>query len=115
MTILSSGEPPNSFVRQSITEGRDAVRGTKSLVQTRRRVIELAKKVSKRLVNILLDSRSTGNSVSPQTCTRLGLHMEEELADKELQLADGSPAITQGRVKLHIKCGQYKNVAWARV
>ena len=36
---------------------------------------------------MLLDSGSAGNSVSAQTCTMLGLHIEEEPENDELQLA----------------------------
>ena len=96
MTPLIGGEPPDSPVRQSTTEGRAAVRGISALVWTRRRVIELARNICKRPVSMLIDSGFTGNYVSAQTCTILGIHIEEEPINEELQLADGSPVTTQG-------------------
>ena len=115
MTTLASGGPPDSPVRQSTTEGRAAVRGISALVRTRGKVIELAGEIYKRPVSMLIDSGSTGNYVTAQTRTMLGIHIEEEPTNEELQLADGSPVTTQGRVKLHIKYGKYENVIWARV
>ena len=103
MTTLTGGEPPDSLVRQSTTEGRAAVHGISALVRTRGKVIELAGKICRRPVSMLIDSGSTGNYVSAQTCTMLGIHIEEEPTHEELQLADGSPVTTQGRVKLQIK------------
>ena len=96
MTTLTGGEPRDNPVRQSTTEGRAAVRGISALVRTRGTVIELAGKISKQLVSMLIDSGSTGNYVSAQTCTMLGIHIEEEPTNEELQLADGSPVTTQG-------------------
>ena len=110
MTTLTGGEPPGSPVRQSTNEGRAALRRISALVQTRGKVIELVGKICRRPVSMLIDSGSTGNYVSAQTCTMLGIHIEEEPTNEELQLADGSPVTTQGRVKLQIKCGKYKNV-----
>ena len=115
MTTLTGGEPPYSPVRQSTTEGRVAVCGISALVQTRGKVIELAGKICKRPMSMLIDSRSTGNYGSAQTCTNLGICIEEEPTNEELQLADGSPVTMQGQVKLQIKHGKYKNVIWARV
>ena len=115
MTTLTGDEPPDSPVRQSATEGRAAIYRISALVRTQGKVIELAGKICKRPVSMLIDSRSTGNYVSAQTCTMLGIYIEEEPTNEELQLADGSPVTTQGRVKLQIKCGKYKNVIWERV
>ena len=66
-------------------------------------------------MGMLLESGSTGSFVSAQTCTLLGLYIQEEPEKEELQLADGSPVPTQGRFKLHTEFGQYKNVVRARM
>ena len=66
-------------------------------------------------MNMLLDSGFTRNFVLAQTCTTLGLRIEEEPENNELPLGDGSPVTTQGRGKLHIKCGKYIGMVWARV
>ena len=108
MTTLIGGEPPDSPMGQSTTEGRVAIYGIRALVWTRGKVIELAGRICRRPVSMLLDSGSTVKYVSAQTCTVLGIHIEEEPTNEELQLADGSPVTTQGRVKLQIKCGKYK-------
>ena len=102
-------------MRQSITEERAGVHKISALAWTRGRVIALARKICRRPMSMLIDSRSTGNYVLAQTYTKLGICIEEELMNEELQLADGSPGTTQGRVKLQIKRGKYKNVVWARV
>ena len=113
--MLIGSEPPNSVVRQSTTEGRAAICGISALVRTWGKVIELAGKISRRPVSMLIDFESTGNCVLAQTCTMLEIHIQEEPTNEELQLVDGSPLTTQGRVKLQITCGKYKNVIWARV
>ena len=108
MTTLTAGEPPDSPVRQSTSEGRAAVRGISAPTRTLGKAIELAGKICKRPVSMVIDSKSTSNYVSAQTCTMLGIHIEEEPTNEELQLADGSPVMTQRGVKLQIKCGKYK-------
>ena len=94
MTTLTGDEPPNSPVRQSTTEGGVVVHRISALVWTRGKVIELGGKICRRLVSMLIGSGSTGNYVLAQTCTTLGIHIEEEPTNEELQLADGSPVTT---------------------
>ena len=115
MTTLIDGGPPNSLVRQSTTEGRAAIHEISILVWTQGKVIDLAGKICRRPLSMLIDSGSSGNYVSAQTYTMLGIHIEEEPTNEELQLVHGSPVTMQGRVNLRIKCGKYKNVIWARV
>ena len=100
MTTLTSGEPPDSLVRQSTTEGRATIRGISALVRTRGKVIELTRKICRRPVSMLIDSGSTSNYVSAQTCTMLGIHIEKEPINEELQLVDGSLFTTQGQFKV---------------
>ena len=76
MTTLTGGEPPHNPVRQSTTEGRATVRKISALVWTRGKVIELGGEICKRPLSMLIDSRSTGNYVSAQTCTTLGIRIE---------------------------------------
>ena len=108
MTTLTGGEPPNSPVRQSTTEGRSAIHGISTLFWNRGQVTELARKICKRPVNMLIDSKFTGNYVSAQTCTTLRIYIEEEPTNEELQLANGPLVTTQGRVKLQINVDNTK-------
>ena len=59
-------------------------------------------------MSMLLGSGFTGNIVSAQTYTTLGLCIEEEPENQELQFVDGSPVTTKERIKLRIKCDQYQ-------
>ena len=61
------------------------------------------------------ESMDFGKVWPPLTCTTLGICIVEEPENEELQLMDVSLVTTKGRVTLHIKCGKYKNVVWARV
>ena len=114
-TTLASGEPPDSPRRQSTIEGRAAIHRISALVWTQGKVIELAGKICRQPVSMLIDAGSIGNYVSAQTCTTLGIRIEEEPTNEELQLADGSPLPTQGQVKLQTKSGKNKNVIWSTV
>ena len=54
------------------------------------RTFELAKRIGKKPVSILLDSGSTGNFVGAQTCTQMKLKVEDDTHAEELKMADGT-------------------------
>ena len=80
-----------------------------------RRTLELAAKVGSRSMRILVDSGSTGNYIDARECTARKLQIQKEEAAEELRLADGSMVKTEGRVRVHIKCGEYRGTMYARV
>ena len=43
------------------------------------------------------------------------LQIKEEEAAEELRLVDGSTIKTEGRVRIHVKCGEYRGTLYARV
>ncbi len=106
---------PNGSAGGSTTVGVESISGVSSTVQTRGTVLELAGKVKRRPVRILLDSGSTGNFVSAQVCTALKLKIEKDEAPEELSLADGSMTQTEGRVQFKFKCGEYVGTVRAGV
>ena len=67
--------------------------------QQTHRTFELAGKIGKRPVSVLLDSGSTGNFVSAQMCIAQKLKIEKDDYDEELKMADGTTVMTVGRVK----------------
>ena len=70
------------------TKGRYANSRISCLVWTREKVIKLAMKLSRQLVSMSLDSKSTRDLVLTQTYTALGLHIEENPGNEEFKLAD---------------------------
>ena len=71
---------------------------------------ELAGKIGKRPVSVLLDSGSTGNFVSAQMCIAQKWKIEKDDYDEELKMADGTTVTTAGRVKIQLQCGGYRGV-----
>ena len=86
-----------------------------SRTQQWRRTLELAAKVGTRSMRILVDSGSTGNYIDARECAARKLQIQKEKAVEELRLADGSTVKTEGRVRVHVKCGEYRGTVYARV
>ena len=64
----------------------------------RRRTLELAARIGKRPLRVLVDSRSTGNYIDARECTARGMKIEVEDKSEELKMADGTVVQTEGRV-----------------
>ena len=69
------------------------------------RTFELAGRIGKKPVSILLDSGSTDNFVGAQTCTQMKLKVEDDAHAEELKMADGTTVKTQGKVQIQLQCG----------
>ena len=67
-----------------------------SISRTPRRTLELAGRIGKRLVCMLIDSGATGNYISAQEGESRGRKREKEQGGKELTMADGSNMKTLG-------------------
>ena len=78
-----------------------------STSRTPRRTLELAGRIGKRPVHMLIDSGATGNYISAQECTARRIKIEKEQGGKELTMANGSSVKTIGRVRLNVKCGGF--------
>ena len=83
--------------------------------KTLRRTLELAERIGKRPVRMLIDSGTTGNYVSAQECAARKIKIEKEKNGKELTMFDGSKVKTIGRVRLSVRCGGYHGIVEARV
>ena len=95
----------------------DSLLGMESSSRTQKwhRTLELAAKVGSRSMRILVDSGSTGNYIDARECVVRKLQIQNEEAAEELHLADGSTVKTEGRVRVHVKCGKYRGTIYARV
>ena len=83
--------------------------------RTLRRTLELASRIGKRSVHILINSSAIGNYISAQECVARRIKIEKEHGGKELTMADGSSVKTLDRVRLNVKCGGYQGIVEARV
>ena len=110
--VLSNGDLGNATIWVG-----DSLLGMESSSRTQKwhRTLELAAKVGSRLMRILVDSGSTGNHIDARQCTVRKLQIQNEEAVEELRLVDGSTVKTEGRVRVHVKCGKYKGTIYARV
>ena len=61
-----------------------------------RKTLELARRIGKRLVRMLIDSGIIGNYVSAQECITSKIKIEKKKNGKELTMADGSKVRTLG-------------------
>ena len=104
----------SNYASQDPTEGESAVWGIATAERTHR-TFELAGKIGKRSLSILLDSGSTGNFVSARVCTAAKIRIEKDGHPEELRMADGSTVKTEGRVKIQLRCGEYRGTVQAKV
>ena len=89
--------------------------GESSSSRTQRRTLELAAKIGRRSLTVLVDSGSTGNYIDARECTARKLKIDKEDIAEELKMADGTVVKTEGRVQVVLKCGSYRGVVCARV
>ena len=108
----TSGGPDDST--QGSTSGRPAVWGIAAAERTQK-TFELAGKIGRKPLSILLDSGSTGNFVSARICTAIKLKPEKDANPEELKMADGSIVKTEGKVQIQLRCGKYRRVVQAKV
>ena len=78
------------------------------MVRIRGTVIALAERVRGQRLRVLIDSGSTGNSLSARCQIALDLKVKPEEDFERLTLADGSEVHAQGYVQFVLHCGNYK-------
>ena len=81
----------------------------------RRRTLELATRIGRRPLRVLVDLGSTGNYIDARECAARKMKIEAVEKPKELKMADGTMIKTEGRVQLKLKCGGYKGDIPARI
>ena len=91
-------------------EVEEATAGVASSSRTQRRTLELAARIGRRPLRVLIDSGSTDNYIDARECTARKIKIQKEDQAKELKMADGSMVKTEGQVHITLKCGTYKNV-----
>ena len=108
----TAGRPSSSSLGSTIAD--PAVWGISAAARTHR-TFELAGKIGRRSLSVLLDSGSTGNFVSARICTALKIKPEKDAYPEELKMADGSTVETEGKVKIQLHCGKYRGTVLAKV
>ena len=108
---LESGECSSAPDTHVTSPTRDCAVWGISAAQRTHKTFELAGKIGKRPVSILLDSGSTGNFVDAQMCTAMGIKVERDQHPEELQMADGTTVQTEGRANPTVVWGLQRNSA----
>ena len=133
--VVSAGPGPSStsWMARRSTDGQEVVSpdcvpggttvevgestaGVDSSSRTpKRRTLELAARIGRPPMRVLVDSGSTGNYIDARECTARRITIEAEDQSEELKMADGTVVKTEGRVQFVLKCGGYKGQISARV
>ena len=80
-------------------EAGESIAGVDSSSKTqRRRTLELAVRIGRRPLCVLVDSASTGNYIDARECATRRMKIEAEDKLEELRMADGTRVQTKGRV-----------------
>ena len=102
----------NHVSEEATIGGMESAWGLDSTSRTQRNTLELAGRIGKKPLKVLIDSGSTGNYISTQECVARGLRIDPGRAceREELRMANGSVVQTAGSVKILLKCGAYHGV-----
>ena len=109
-------ESPDSVPGGTTVEVGESMAGVDSSSRTpKQRTLELAARIGRRPMRVLVDSGSTGNYIDARECTARRIKIEAEDQSEELKMADGTVVKTEGRVQFVLKCGGYRGQISARV
>ena len=109
-------ESPDSVLGGTTVEVGKSMADVDSSSRTpKRRTLELAARIGRRPMRVLVDSGSTGNYIDARGCTARRIKIETEDGSEELKMADGTVVKTEGRVQFVLKCGGYRGQISARV
>ena len=107
---------PDCVLGGTTVEAGESTAGVDSSSKTqRRRTLELAARIGRRPLCVLVDSGSTGNYIDARECTARRMKIEAEEIPEELKMADGTLIKTEERVQFKLKCGGYRGDISARV
>ena len=100
---------PDCVPGGTTVEAGESTAGVDSSSKTQRwRTLELATRIGRRPLCVLVDSGSTGNYIDARECAARRMKIEAEEKPEELKMADGTVVKTEGRVQLKLKCGGYR-------
>ena len=107
----------NRVSEETTIGGVESAWGLGSTSRTQRMTLELAGRIGKKPLKVLIDSGSIGNYISAQECAARGLRIDRGRAceREELRMANGSVVQTAGSVKILLKCAAYHGIVEARV
>ena len=107
----------NHVSEEATIGGVESAWGLESTSRTQRKTLELAGRIGKKPIKVLIDSESTGNYISAQECAARGLRIDPGRAceREELRMANGSVVQTAGSIKILLKCGAYRGVIKTQV
>ena len=100
---------PDSVPRGTTVEVGESPAGVNSSSRTpKRKTLELAARIGRRPMRVLVDSGSTSNYTDARECTARRIKIEAEDQAEELKMADGTVVKTEGRVQFMLTCGGYR-------
>ena len=109
-------ESPDSVPGGTTVEVGESMAGVDSSSRTsKRRTLELAARIGRRPMRVLVDSGSTGNYIDAREYAARRIKIEEEDRAEELKMAYGTVVKTEGQVQFVLKCGGYRGQISARV
>ena len=93
----------NHVSEEATIGGVESAWGLDSTSRTQRKTLELASRIGKKPLKVLIDSGSTGNYISAQECAARGLRIDSGRAceREELRMANGSVVQTAGSAKIY--------------
>ena len=107
---------PNNVPRGTTVEVGESTAGVDSSSRTPKwRTLELATRIGRRPLRVLVDSGSIGNYIDARECTTWRIKIEAEDQAEELKIADGTVVKTEGLVQFVLKCGGYRGQISTRV
>ena len=107
-------DAPEEFATGTTMVGATVVREVNVAHRTRN-TLELAGRIGRKSVELLIDSGSTGNYVSARVCAACKLKTERDPHGEELKMADGTTVKINERVQVIFRCGKYRAVIQAKV
>ena len=107
-------EAPDVLAGGATLVGATTTRSVNVAYRTKN-TLELAGRIGRKPVQILIDSGSTGNYVAARVCTVCKLKTEKDPHGEELRMADGTTVKIEDRVQVNIKCGKYRALVQAKV
>ena len=107
-------EAPDVLAGGATLVGATTTRGVNVAYRTKN-TLELAGRIGRKPVQILIDSGSTGNYVAARVCTVCKLKTEKDAHGEELRMAEGTTVKIEDRVQVNIKCGKYRALVQAKV
>ena len=109
-------ESPDCVPGGTTVEVGEPTAGVDSSSRTpKRRTLELAARIGRRPMRVLVDSGSKSNYIDVREFLAWRIKIEAEDQAEELKMADGTVVKTEGQVQFVLKCGGYRGQISAQV